>query len=65
MTDGYRATCELRFVEREEFVPIGMAEVKVVRWRILQQKWVTEVNRGHGNGPELVEEWRDVPTVNE
>lgn len=58
MSDGYVPTCELRFVNREDVVPIGIYEVKVVRKQILQQKWVsTYIGED--------DQWRDVPAVEE
>lgn len=57
------ATNELRFVERNREASVVGRPIPMVR--ILQQKWVQGDVMLLSNPPKPVEEWRDVPVVEE
>ena len=54
----WRATPELRFVEREQIKGLG-------HHRILQQMWIKPHPQMQGERIGWNEEWRDVPLVEE
>jgi hypothetical protein len=63
---NWTATNELRFVERKERVWPDYVECSD-SWNktILQQKWVGEGVSAYTGEWEAMEEWRDVPVVEE